>query len=140
MHIRALSASMHHFDSLCTEMCGFSCRIQKPTTPLVFQPGHPPRTASWQQLLNLTGPARTYSYHAGIFPFSDYGHTFSSQSGICKGNYTSHQDEILPEKEVKTRAAEGSMVPPPQLTASRLSPQCLLHGLRNTPGHRASLT
>lgn len=38
-----------------------------------------------------------------VFPFSDYGHTFSSQSGICKGNYASHQDEILPKKEVKTR-------------------------------------
>lgn len=81
----------------------FSYRIQKPTAPLVFQPGHPPHTASWQQLLNLTGPARTYSYHARIFPFSDYGHTFSSQSGICKGNYTPHHDEILPKKEVKTR-------------------------------------
>lgn len=38
-----------------------------------------------------------------VFPFSDCGHTFSSQSGICKGNYTSHRDELLPKKEVKTR-------------------------------------
>lgn len=41
-------------------------------------------------------------HHARVFPFSDYGHTFSSQSGLCKGNYTSQQDEILPKKEAKT--------------------------------------
>lgn len=84
-------------------MCGLLHRIQKPKMPpLVFQPGHPSGIASWQQWLNLMRPAWTDSYHTRVFPFSDYGHTFSSQSGIRKGYYTSHQDEILPKKEVKT--------------------------------------
>lgn len=102
MHIRALSAPMHHFDSLCIEMCGFPVASRNQQC-LRYSSQAPPRTASWQQPLNLTEPARTYPYQAGRLPFSDYGHTFSSQSGICKGNYTSHQDEILPKKEVKTR-------------------------------------
>lgn len=92
---------MPHFDTLYSGMCGLHYHIQKPIVPLEFQPSHP-LAESWRQLLNLTRPARMNSYHARVFPFSDYGRTFSSQSGICKGNYTSHQDELIPKKDVKT--------------------------------------
>lgn len=124
VYTRTIRASRHHFDILDIGMCGLPYRIQKPTMPLVFQPGHPPCKASWQQLLNLIRPARTDSYHARVFPFSDCGHTFSSQSGICKGNYTSHQDEILPKKEVKNPwMPKKVLVTLPQFTIYILIPQ-----------------
>lgn len=65
-------------------------------------PARPPPCRVLAAAANLTRPARMNSDRARIFPFSDCGHTFSSQSGIGKGNYTSHWDELLPKKEVKT--------------------------------------
>lgn len=48
-------------------MCGLVYCIQKPAPPLLSQPGHPPRAVTWQQLLNLMGPARMDSDHTGYF-------------------------------------------------------------------------